>query len=175
MNSSTDAKADGKKSQFQDNLEYLRQINIFAGLPLEPLKVLAYLCSNEQYREGDYLFHKDDTDGQAFYFVSGSVRVIGEKDGKEIVMSDFGEGDFIGGLTLLGDIRRVFSMRAESDIECLVLTREKFMKTAEQFPDILAKVIETAIEEVRMHEEHFLNKHALDCESCREGLGVSLI
>ena len=56
MNSSAADNKTGGSCEFQENLEILRQIDFFAGLPIETLKIFAYLCSREKYQAGDYLF-----------------------------------------------------------------------------------------------------------------------
>jgi hypothetical protein len=44
--------------EFQENLATLREIDFFSELPLDLLKVIAYLCSQEKYQEGDFLINK---------------------------------------------------------------------------------------------------------------------
>ena len=58
-------------SEFQENLELLRQIYFFSGLPLETLKVFAYLCTREKFKPDEYIFNQDEDDGQAFYIIKG--------------------------------------------------------------------------------------------------------
>ena len=43
-------------SEFQENLEILRQTYFFSGLPLETLKIFAYLCTREKFRQGEHIF-----------------------------------------------------------------------------------------------------------------------
>ena len=57
--------------ELDQNLELLRQTYLFSGIPLETLKVFAYLCSREKFQEGEYLFRQGEDDGQAFYIISG--------------------------------------------------------------------------------------------------------
>ena len=40
-------------SEFQDNLNLLRQTYFFSGLPLETLKVFAYLCTRQKFDPGE--------------------------------------------------------------------------------------------------------------------------
>jgi CRP/FNR family transcriptional regulator, cyclic AMP receptor protein len=44
--------------EFQENLATLREIDFFSELPLDLLKVIAYLCSREKYQEGDFLINR---------------------------------------------------------------------------------------------------------------------
>jgi CRP-like cAMP-binding protein len=174
MSSSTE-KETPKSSQFQTNLEVLRQVPFFAGLALEPLKVLAYLATMERFREGDYLFKRDETDGQAFCILQGEADLIGVIEEDEVVLRRIGEDEFMGGLALLGDMRRVFSLRAATELHCLVLTREKFVKTCEQFPQIMPKVLEVVVGEIRIWEDRFFMRHADACRPFLSSFGVSLV
>jgi len=71
MNSS-EKNSDRPSCEFQDNLNLLRQTYFFSGLPLETLKVFAYLCTRESFDPGEQLFRQGEEDGQAFYFIGFS-------------------------------------------------------------------------------------------------------
>lgn len=175
MSSSTEKNRQSKPSEFQENLEILRQIQFFSGLPLEALKVLAYLCVRETFRPGDHLFHKDDNDGKAFYIVSGKAGLVREGESGESLQENYVEGEFIGSLALLGDLRRLFSLKALTAMTCLILTRDKFGKVMEQFPDLMPKILKSVVESVRAWEERLLIDEEGLCAACRQKAGVSLI
>jgi CRP-like cAMP-binding protein len=164
-----------KASEFQENLEILRQIQFFSGLSLEALKVIAYLCVRETFKPGDYLLHKDDNDGKAFYIVSGKAGVLREDEGGEAPQEKYVEGEFIGSLALLSDMRRLFSLKALTDMTCLILTRDKFAKVMEQFPELMPKILKSVVDGVRAWEERLLIDQDGLCEACRQKAGVSLI
>ena len=63
MNSSPEKNETTQSSEFQENLEILRQTYFFSGLPLQGLKVLAFVCTREKYKEGELLFKQDEDDG----------------------------------------------------------------------------------------------------------------
>ncbi|WP_029898500.1 Crp/Fnr family transcriptional regulator [Desulfohalovibrio reitneri] len=161
--------------EFQQNLDNLRHISIFSSLPLESLKVLAYLAVRETYHAGDLLFHQGESDGQAFSILSGRATLLREHNGVETELNSYEAGDFLGGLCLLGEMRRLFSLRADIEVEALVLTREKFVKTVEQFPDVLPRIMEAVVDEVRKWEKRFFFEHAESCDACVRKVGVSLV
>ena len=162
-------------SEFKENLNALRQIYLFSRFPLDSLKVFAYLCTKENFRKEEYLFKQDDDDGQAFYILSGSARLIRETDGKKMMIRDYPEESFIGGMVLLGHIHRLYSLQALEDLSCLVLSREKFQKAMEQFPDLMPKITRALIEQVFAWEEHFLTYNAESFEKGIQKGGLSLI
>jgi CRP-like cAMP-binding protein len=93
----------------------------------------------------------------------------------EFSLGKYGEGEFLGGLALLGDMRRLFSLKAETDMRCLVMTREKFIKAIEQFPELMPRVLETMVDRIRSWEERLLIDQEGLCDRCRKKGGVSLL
>ena len=101
MNSSQAKDKGCEACEFQENLSILREIDFFSELPLEILKVLAYLCTREKYEKGDFLINKGEDDGQAFYIISGSVGILyDDKNGDAKMVRVYGPEKFIGGLSL---------------------------------------------------------------------------
>jgi CRP-like cAMP-binding protein len=162
-------------SEFQENLEILRQIYFFSGLPLETLKVFAYLCTREKFKQDEYIFDQDEDDGQAFYIINGQARLERQDSGKTTEVRKYQPGEFIGGLTLLGETRRLFSLKSVSDTTCLVLSRDKFSKTMEQFPNLLTKICNAVAKSIDLWEERFLSERTDQCGECLNSLGVTLI
>ena len=162
-------------SEFEENLELLRQIYFFSGLPLETLKIFAYLCTREKFKPDEYIFSQDEDDGQAFYIISGQAQLERRDNGEATVVREYNTGEFIGGLTLLGETKRLFSLRAATETTCLVLNREKFSKTMEQFPGLLAKIFNAVAKSIDTWEERFLSNRGDQCGDCMHQLGVTLI
>jgi CRP-like cAMP-binding protein len=162
-------------SEFQENLELLRQIYFFSGLPLETLKVFAYLCTRENFKQDEYIFSQDEDDGQAFYIINGQAQLERQDNGETTEVREYKNGDFIGGLTLLGETRRLFSLKSVTETTCLVLNRAKFSKTLEQFPNLLTKICNALAKSIDLWEERFLANRADQCGECMSQLGVTLI
>jgi CRP-like cAMP-binding protein len=162
-------------SEFQENLELLRQIYFFSGLPLETLKVFAYLCTREKFKQDEYIFNQDEDDGQAFYIINGQARLERRINGDTNQVREYKAGEFIGGLTLLGETKRLFALKSVTETTCLVLSREKFSKTMEQFPNLLAKICNAVAMSIDLWEERFLADYSDECGKCLAKLGVTLI
>ncbi|MDJ0801221.1 MAG: Crp/Fnr family transcriptional regulator [Desulfobacterales bacterium] len=173
MNSSAAETNAGAGCEFQENLEFLRQIDFFAGLPIETLKVFAYLCARETYQPGDRLFSQDEDDGQAFYLISGQTMLTHAVDGGEIDVRAFSSGAFLGSLALLGSMPRLFSLKAVEPVECLVLTREKFSKSIEQFPDLVPRMFNTIVVGILRWEKRLVEEMAARGVSVEEIAGIS--
>ena len=162
-------------SEFEENLSILREIYFFSELPLETLKVLAYLSTHESFRAGDYLFHQDDDDGQSFYIISGKASLLHKGGDQPVELRAFATGAFLGSLALLGSARRLFSLEARTDLSCLILTREKFTKALEQFPGMAPRVLQALVNSIHSWEQQVLAEADEGCPTCRQSVGVSLL
>jgi len=162
-------------SEFQENLEILRQIYFFSSLPLETLKIFAYLCTREKFKQGEHIFRQEEDDGQAFYIIEGRARLERTDNGTTTEIRDLKTGEFLGGLTLLGETRRLFSLKSVTDTTCLVLNRGKFLKTMEQFPNLLVRICNALAQSIDTWEDRFLADRGAQCGECMSRLGVTLI
>jgi CRP/FNR family transcriptional regulator, cyclic AMP receptor protein len=169
MNSSTEPKQIPR--EFKDNLQILMHIPILSGLPMEPLKLLAYLCKRLIYKPGQFIFHEDDPDPNAYLILSGKARMLLENP-QEIMLLEIGEMDFVGGLSLFCEMKRVYSLRAETELVSLSLSREKFQKTLEQYPEIGPRIFEATARSIIRWESHFVREHLSKCSGCRSRMGI---
>jgi CRP/FNR family transcriptional regulator, cyclic AMP receptor protein len=162
--------------EFQENLATLREIDFFSELPLDLLKIIAYLCEREKYQTGDFLINKGEDDGQAFYIISGKVGLIhsGETKSSNMIL-EYGPGKFLGGLSLIGKMQRLFSLKALEDTLCLVLSREKFSKAIAQFPDITPRLFQAVISRILNWEKKMFQEQGQNSDSCSHIAGVTLV
>ena len=175
MNSFTESSDECIACEFQDNLALLRETYLFSKLPMETLKIFAYLFARETFKKGDYLFHQHEDAGHAVYIVSGTAELVRKEGGEERLVREYGENVFLGGMNLLGKLQHLYSLKATSDLVCLILNREQFTVSMAQFPEHLPKVIQALIDRIKEWEEGFLAEHTDFCRECGKSLGVSLL
>jgi CRP-like cAMP-binding protein len=173
--SSLDESSLSPSCEYQENLNILRETYFFSGLPLESLKIFAYLCTREKFRSGEFLFREGEDGHEAFYLIAGKGQLERGVPAETHAMRSIGAGQFIGGLTLLGENRRLYSLRALEDTVCLVLSREKFTKTLQQFPGQVPRIFNAVVGAINGWEERFLEGLRGDCSKCLPQLGVSLL
>ncbi len=173
--SSLDESSPIPSCEYQENLDILRQTYFFSGLPLESLKIFAYLCTRERFREGDLLFRQGEDDSEAFCILSGRVQLERTTPEATLPIRAYEAGAFIGGLSLIGETRRLYSLKALQETVCLVLSRDKFTKTLDQFPGQRHRIFKVVVSAINDWEESFLEGMAEACEGCLPKLGVSLL
>ena len=137
--------------------------------------MFAYLCGREKFKEGEYLLRQGEDDGQAFYIISGQAVLEREEGGLIREIRQCREGEFLGGLSLMGSMQRLFSLKAVSETNCLILAREKFTRTLSQFQDLMPSLIKALVGGVDGWEKSFLSSRTDQCDECLKELGVSLL
>jgi MFS family permease len=108
---------------FAAELDLLRNIPIFAPLPLVTLEQLVARLSRVRVGAGEVVFRQGDH-GDRFYVVAkGDVAVA--LDGQKPV--ELRAGDYFGEIALLRDVPRTATVRAQTDTDLLALERDVFL------------------------------------------------
>lgn len=175
MNSPSDQNNSTTQCEFQNNLQFLRQISFFSGLPLEMIKVFAYLCTREIFKPGQNIFSQGDEDGCCYCIISGNAELIHEENGVEHVLKSYQKDSFVGILSILGAMPRLFSLRAKETTVCMVITREKFTKAVERFPETMPKLIQTVLNRIFLWEKQGLHTRKGQWENSPDQIGISVI
>ncbi|WP_291328848.1 Crp/Fnr family transcriptional regulator [Desulfovibrio sp. UCD-KL4C] len=160
-------------SEYQENLEIIREVAYFSGLELEAQKLLAYLCVRENFAQGTTVFNTGDIDKSAYFIIKGQMEAFLEN--VESPVQTFKENDFVGALTLIGESKRLFTLKAVTDTVCIRLTQDKFEKARGQYPEINNKFLKAAVDKISNREERFLSKYDINCEGCKSAIGLTLI
>lgn len=169
MNSSREPEATtcpshaGVRCELDENLEILRRIPVFSGIPLHRLKLYAYIGKRVSYPAGQFIFRQHELGDRGYIIVSGRVQVIREFSDHSVLLNEFKEGDFFGGLALLSDVNRLFSVRAVTCVECLTWEREGFQKLLVQFPEVAMQIMDMMIKRIIQMEEKLLQTQLHEC------------
>jgi CRP-like cAMP-binding protein len=156
------------------NLDLLRQIDFFSSIPIEKLKVFAYLCNRETFAPDEEVFNQGEDDGQGFLILKGQARLIREQSGTATDIRTVEEGEFLGGLSLLSSMPRLFTFKAITDLECLILTRDKFGRVLDQMPELTPRIFKTLAGRLRAWDERMLSACEDGQNACQVS-GISLI
>src|SRR5215470_14915338 len=110
-----------------DDLELLRTVPIFSELTEEELAALARLALRKRYPKDTVVFFENEEGDSFFMILEGRIKVtiLGD-DGREIILSVLGPGDFFGEMALLDNEPRSATAIAVEDSELLSLHRTDF-------------------------------------------------
>ena len=151
------------RCELEQNLDILRKVPIFSSIPIERLKLYAYLSKRMHYRAGEFVFRHWESGNLGYIVICGKAQVIRELKDHSIFLHEFNEGDFFGGLALMSDAHRLFSVRAATDLECLTLDRETFQKLFVQFPEVGIKLLDVMVRRLIQMEEKLMQAKADEC------------
>lgn len=91
------------------------------------------IFEREFYEAGDSIISLGETGETAYIVVEGKVKVTRpssrvEDHGKEILVNELGRGEMFGELALLTSQLRTANIRAETDVDLMVLNRDVFQQ-----------------------------------------------
>lgn len=134
--------------------DVLKRVPLFADLSAADLARFGEVTREREYPKNSVILFEDDP-GDALYIVStGQVKVvlIGE-DGREVILSVLGEGDFFGEMSLIDDEPRSAHVIAMRDSHLLVLRREDFRSQLEQHPKVALELLRVLVQRLRRADE----------------------
>ena len=134
--------------------DVLRKVPLFSDLSEAELARFAEVTREREYPKNSVILFEDDP-GDALYIVSaGQVKVvlIGE-DGREVILSVLGDGDFFGEMSLIDDEPRSAHVIAMRDSQLLVLRRDDFQAQLVAQPKIGLKLLRVLVQRLRRADE----------------------
>ncbi|PYQ12701.1 MAG: Crp/Fnr family transcriptional regulator [Acidobacteria bacterium] len=110
-----------------DEREVLRTVPIFSELSDEDITSLAHLALRKRYPKDTVIFFENEEGDFFFTILEGRVKVtiLGD-DGREVILSVLGPGDFFGEMALLDNEPRSATAIAVEETELLSLHRNDF-------------------------------------------------
>jgi len=120
----------------------LSRVPFFAGVPADELEKLASSLQRRTVRAGKAVFRQDDPGSSLYVIESGVVKVQRTSpEGKEVILTILGPGDFFGELALLDGEPRSADAVAKEDTALLVLERDDFLAFLDRAPAVATKLL----------------------------------
>jgi CRP-like cAMP-binding protein len=119
-----------------------RKFALFAELDDRELAAIAAVAKARRYAKDDVVFHADES-GDIFCLIKeGQVKVtMISPEGKEIILSMLGPGDFFGEMALLDDEPRSATVIATETLEVVTIWRTDFLQILTENFSIAKKVL----------------------------------
>ncbi len=110
---------------------------MFSQLRELDLARIAGLVLRKRARKNEVLVLRGDTVTTLHIIASGQVKLVATgEDGREVILSTRGVGDFFGELSLFDNEPLDATVIATEDTELLLLRREEFYRCLKEWPDI---------------------------------------
>ena len=121
---------------------FFKKFPLFADLDDRELQAIAAVAKTRRYAKEDVIFHADES-GDVFCLIKdGQVKItMISPEGKEIILSLLGPGDFFGEMALLDDEPRSATVVATEPLELVTIWRSDFLQILAENFDITKKVL----------------------------------
>ncbi len=132
----------------------LLSVPLFSQLSEDEIVNLTKVTREKTYPKNSVIVFEDDPGDSLYVVKSGQVKVvlIGE-DGREVILSVMGEGDFFGEMALIDDQPRSAHVIAMEDSRLIVLYRQDFLRCLEETPRIALGMLKALSRRLRSADD----------------------
>ncbi len=117
--------------------DLLKQVPLFANLTEAEYGTLAEVMMVRKFPKDCMVIWAEDEGDSFFVIRSGEVKVtVNASDGREVILSSLGVGDFFGDMSLLDGAPRSANVVTLLPTEVLVLRRVDFLRALGAYPSI---------------------------------------
>jgi CRP-like cAMP-binding protein len=126
----------------QEDINFLRNVPIFADLEEKDLLKVVKLGTSQKYKKGNIVVLEQESGAALFVIITGKVKVVRmDEDGREVILSMFGPGEFFGEMSLLDGLARSASVIATVKSELFMIHRRDFLELLNEFPTVTISLL----------------------------------
>jgi CRP/FNR family cyclic AMP-dependent transcriptional regulator len=125
-------------------------VPLFSSVPEEQLRLLTTLVTRRSTTRGSIIMAAGDPTDSLYIILSGRLKVMmSDADGKEVILSILGPGEFFGEMGLIDDNPRSASVVAIEPCELLAITRRDFKKCMTDNAEMAVAVMRGLVRRLR--------------------------
>ena len=117
--------------------DVLRGMPLFAHVPKRHVRKIASLTKEVRFAKGSTIVRAGDPGDAFFVILDGSAAVL--QPGLPAI--DLGPGDYFGEIALIDGAERTATVRAQTEVFCLLLPGRPFMKMVRSEPEIAVALL----------------------------------
>lgn len=128
----------------------LKAVPLFASCPDEQLRMLTPVVTRKSAPRGSMVMAAGDLTDSLYIVLSGRLKVMmSDADGKEVILSILGPGEFFGEMGLIDDSPRSASVVAIEACELLSISKRDFKKSLAENFDMTMAVMRGLVRRLR--------------------------
>jgi CRP/FNR family cyclic AMP-dependent transcriptional regulator len=128
----------------------LKAVPLFAAFPEDQLRMLATVVSRRSATRSTVVMGAGDATDSLYIVLSGRLKVMmSDADGKEVILSILGPGEFFGEMGLIDDAPRSASVVAIEACELLQLSKRDFKKCMAEHFEMAQEVMRGLVRRLR--------------------------
>jgi len=126
--------------------QVLESIPLFAAVPKRQLRKIAALTREARYRRGTAIVRAGDRGDDFYVILDGSASVVRPRGLPSISL---GPGSHFGEMALIDGEVRSATVMAETDVQCLRLSRAPFLRLVRSEPEVAVVLLRHLAARVR--------------------------
>lgn len=132
----------GSDAKLTDEIDFLRNVPIFAELDDKELRRVAKVGIRQKFKKGNIIVLEQEAGASLFVIISGKVKICRmDEDGREVILSIFGPGEFFGEMSLLDGQARSATVIAISKAEVFQIHRRDFLELLHSYPQVAISLL----------------------------------
>ena len=129
------------------DVEMLRNIPLFVGLPTARLKLIAYTAEVVQFEPGEIIVQQGDPADAVYIIAEGEAEVwLKVLDGHNVRLRTVGRHSLLGEIAVLCNGRRTATVQARDRVVTLKIAAQVFLDLLQQSPEIGMQVMKILAE-----------------------------
>lgn len=144
----------------------IKNIPMFADLRDDILEKIYNLMQRRVYNRNNMILMEEDFGDTLFILNKGSVKITRlSDDGREVILSILGEGDFFGEMSIFDGESRSANVVALEDSEVYILKRGDFIDLLEKHPKIAIALLQELATRLRKSDQQIEGLSLSDAEN----------
>ncbi len=138
-------------------------IPLFSGLGQDEIELLLRAGTKKSFAKNTLLM-SEGSRGESLYVVQqGKMKVfLSDPDGKEVILSILGPGDFIGEMALIDDEPRSAGVMTMEAAELFVISKPDFTSCLAKNPELAANLMKGLCQRLRAADRHIESLALMD-------------
>jgi CRP-like cAMP-binding protein len=133
--------------------DLITKIDFFSGLDDKILNKITDACIMRQFTRNETIVRQGEMGLGLYVIAKGRVKVDREEKGVRTQVAELGPEQFFGEMSLLDNKPRAATVTGLEDAECLLLTRDSFVKLMNKYPEIPIRMARVLSERLRVANE----------------------
>jgi CRP-like cAMP-binding protein len=123
----------------EDKVDVIADVALFAGLSKKELGEIANIVKEVEFLPRDYLAYEGETGREAMIVIAGKATV--RRGGRKV--AEVSTGSVVGEMSLLTDLPRNATVRADTFVSALVMNATQFSRLVDEHPQVGVKILRT--------------------------------
>jgi len=131
-------------------VDALRSMPIFESLSVERLVPIARVAVFRKVPRGSTILRAGDRTDFVYFVLSGALKVlVSDEEGREVILSNLGPGEFFGEMGVLDDNPRSATVAATTPCELVVISKADFKRCLAENFDVSLYIMRSLVKRLR--------------------------